>query len=196
MPRPSPFTRPAAPWLLRRCRCPFQTIEPEHHPATAPTPNGFRESQRHRGAHPGPARRTVRDTLNLIHDLRERGIGIRNLADPIKIDSANPEPDPNHHSPQNEPSTPPDNHPHRHPGLLSAKYDTNPPRPPSSTQKSDWRLPQQQRCTQASWMRFVRQPVGSSRMHVCYGPHFTAASLRHTSGIIDRAGNIVGVMVS
>lgn len=35
--------------------------------------------------------RTVRDTLNLIHDLRERGIGVRNLADPIKIDSANPE---------------------------------------------------------------------------------------------------------
>jgi len=31
--------------------------------------------------------RTVRDTLNLIHDLRERGIGVRNLADPIRIDS-------------------------------------------------------------------------------------------------------------
>lgn len=35
--------------------------------------------------------RTVRDTLNLIHDLAERGIGVRNLADPIKIDSSNPE---------------------------------------------------------------------------------------------------------
>lgn len=34
--------------------------------------------------------RTVRDTLNLIHDLAEQGIGIRNLADPIKIDSSNP----------------------------------------------------------------------------------------------------------
>jgi DNA invertase Pin-like site-specific DNA recombinase len=29
----------------------------------------------------------VRDTLNLIHELRERGIGVRNLADPIRIDS-------------------------------------------------------------------------------------------------------------
>ena len=35
--------------------------------------------------------RTVRDTLNLIHELSERGIGVRNLADPIKIDSTNPE---------------------------------------------------------------------------------------------------------
>lgn len=34
--------------------------------------------------------RTVRDTLNLIHELDERGIGIRNLADPIKVDSSNP----------------------------------------------------------------------------------------------------------
>jgi DNA invertase Pin-like site-specific DNA recombinase len=34
--------------------------------------------------------RTVRDTLNLIHDLSERGVGIRNLADPIRIDSSNP----------------------------------------------------------------------------------------------------------
>ena len=34
--------------------------------------------------------RTVRDTLNLIHELTERGIGVRNLADPIKVDSANP----------------------------------------------------------------------------------------------------------
>jgi len=33
--------------------------------------------------------RTVRDTLNLIHELAERGVGIRNLADPIKIDSTN-----------------------------------------------------------------------------------------------------------
>lgn len=35
--------------------------------------------------------RNVRDTLNLIHDLRERGIGVRNLADPIRIDSSNPD---------------------------------------------------------------------------------------------------------
>lgn len=35
--------------------------------------------------------RTVRDTLNLIHELSDRGIGIRNLADPIKIDSTNPD---------------------------------------------------------------------------------------------------------
>jgi len=34
--------------------------------------------------------RTVRDTLNLIHDLAGRGVGVRNLADPIKVDSANP----------------------------------------------------------------------------------------------------------
>ncbi len=34
--------------------------------------------------------RTVRDTLNLIHDLTERGVGLRNLADPIKVDSSNP----------------------------------------------------------------------------------------------------------
>lgn len=34
--------------------------------------------------------RTVRATLNLIHDLTERGVGVRNLADPIRIDSANP----------------------------------------------------------------------------------------------------------
>ena len=35
--------------------------------------------------------RTVRDTLNLIHDLAGRGVGVRNLADPIKVDSANPD---------------------------------------------------------------------------------------------------------
>ena len=35
--------------------------------------------------------RTVRDTLNLIHELAERGIGVRNLADPIKVDSKQPE---------------------------------------------------------------------------------------------------------
>ncbi len=34
--------------------------------------------------------RTVRDTLNLIHKLSARGVGVRNLADPIKVDSANP----------------------------------------------------------------------------------------------------------
>lgn len=35
--------------------------------------------------------RTVRDTLNLIHDLSERGVGLRNLADPIRVDSSRPE---------------------------------------------------------------------------------------------------------
>jgi DNA invertase Pin-like site-specific DNA recombinase len=35
--------------------------------------------------------RTVRDTLNLIHDLQQRGVGVRNLADPIRIDSASPD---------------------------------------------------------------------------------------------------------
>lgn len=35
--------------------------------------------------------RTVRDTLNLIHELGEKGIGVRNLADLIKVDSANPD---------------------------------------------------------------------------------------------------------
>jgi len=33
----------------------------------------------------------VRDTLNLIHDLSERGVGVRNFADPIKVDSSNPD---------------------------------------------------------------------------------------------------------
>jgi len=28
--------------------------------------------------------------LNLIHELTERGVGVRNLADPIKVDSADP----------------------------------------------------------------------------------------------------------
>jgi hypothetical protein len=32
--------------------------------------------------------RTVRGTLNLIHDLDERGVGRRNLADPIRVESA------------------------------------------------------------------------------------------------------------
>jgi DNA invertase Pin-like site-specific DNA recombinase len=35
--------------------------------------------------------RTVRDTLNLIHELTERGVGLRNLADPMRIDSARPD---------------------------------------------------------------------------------------------------------
>lgn len=35
--------------------------------------------------------RTVRDTLNMIHELSERGIGVRNLADPIKVDSSHPD---------------------------------------------------------------------------------------------------------
>ena len=34
--------------------------------------------------------RTVRDTLNLIHDLAEQGVGVCNLADPSKVDSTNP----------------------------------------------------------------------------------------------------------
>ena len=34
--------------------------------------------------------RTVRDTLNMIHELAERGVGVRNLADPVKVDSSNP----------------------------------------------------------------------------------------------------------
>ena len=33
----------------------------------------------------------MRDTLNLIHDLAERGIGVRNLADPIRVDSSRPD---------------------------------------------------------------------------------------------------------
>ncbi len=32
----------------------------------------------------------MRDTLNLIHELAERGVGVRNLADPIRVDSSNP----------------------------------------------------------------------------------------------------------
>jgi DNA invertase Pin-like site-specific DNA recombinase len=35
--------------------------------------------------------RTVRDTLNLIHEFAERKVGVRNLADPIKVDSSNPD---------------------------------------------------------------------------------------------------------
>lgn len=34
--------------------------------------------------------RTVRDTLNLIHELQEREVGVRTLADPITVDSSNP----------------------------------------------------------------------------------------------------------
>lgn len=34
--------------------------------------------------------RTVRDTLNMIHELSQRGIGVRNLADPFRIDSTDP----------------------------------------------------------------------------------------------------------
>ena len=33
--------------------------------------------------------RTVRDAPNLIHDLQEREVGVRTLADPIKVDSSN-----------------------------------------------------------------------------------------------------------
>ena len=35
--------------------------------------------------------RTVRDTLNMIHELTGRGVGVRNLADPIRVDSSRPE---------------------------------------------------------------------------------------------------------
>lgn len=35
--------------------------------------------------------RTVREVLNLIHHLRERGTGVRNLADAIRVDSASPD---------------------------------------------------------------------------------------------------------
>ncbi|OKX77659.1 recombinase family protein [Corynebacterium glutamicum] len=35
--------------------------------------------------------RTVRDTLNMIHGLRERGVGVHTLADPIPVDSSNPD---------------------------------------------------------------------------------------------------------
>ncbi|WP_396179736.1 recombinase family protein [Citricoccus sp.] len=34
---------------------------------------------------------TVRDTLNLIHDLAKHGVGVRNLTDPIRVDSSDPE---------------------------------------------------------------------------------------------------------
>jgi DNA invertase Pin-like site-specific DNA recombinase len=35
--------------------------------------------------------RTVRDTLNLMHELREREVGIRTLADPLRIDTSAPD---------------------------------------------------------------------------------------------------------
>lgn len=35
--------------------------------------------------------RTVRDTLNLVHELKERGVGIRTLADPLRIDTSTPD---------------------------------------------------------------------------------------------------------
>ena len=35
--------------------------------------------------------RTVRDTLNLVHELGERGIDVRNLADLIRMDSSRPD---------------------------------------------------------------------------------------------------------
>ncbi|WOO99009.1 recombinase family protein [Micrococcus terreus] len=34
--------------------------------------------------------RTVRDTLNLIHDLADRGVGVRNQADPTRSESTPP----------------------------------------------------------------------------------------------------------
>lgn len=33
----------------------------------------------------------MRDTLNLMHELNERGVGIRTLADPLQIDTSTPE---------------------------------------------------------------------------------------------------------
>ena len=36
--------------------------------------------------------RSLRDTLNLVHDLRERGIGLRTIADPIPIDTTDDSP--------------------------------------------------------------------------------------------------------
>lgn len=35
--------------------------------------------------------RTVRDTLNLVHELKERGVGVRTLADPLPIDTSSPD---------------------------------------------------------------------------------------------------------
>jgi DNA invertase Pin-like site-specific DNA recombinase len=35
--------------------------------------------------------RTVRDTLNLMYELKERGIGVRTLADPLPIDTSDPD---------------------------------------------------------------------------------------------------------
>jgi DNA invertase Pin-like site-specific DNA recombinase len=35
--------------------------------------------------------RTVRDTLNLVRGLKERGVGVRALADPLAIDTAEPD---------------------------------------------------------------------------------------------------------
>jgi DNA invertase Pin-like site-specific DNA recombinase len=45
----------------------------------------------HPPRHPSQFVNTVRDTLNLIHDLTERGVGLRNLADPIRVDSSRPD---------------------------------------------------------------------------------------------------------
>ncbi|WP_045732618.1 recombinase family protein [Pseudarthrobacter chlorophenolicus] len=35
--------------------------------------------------------RTVRDTLNLMHELKGRGVGVRTLADPLPIDTSDPD---------------------------------------------------------------------------------------------------------
>jgi DNA invertase Pin-like site-specific DNA recombinase len=35
--------------------------------------------------------RTVRDTLNMVHELRERGVGVRTLADPLAVDTTEPD---------------------------------------------------------------------------------------------------------
>ncbi len=39
---------------------------------------------------PDRPERTVRDPLDLIHDLAERGVGVRHLADPTTVDSSDP----------------------------------------------------------------------------------------------------------
>ncbi|WP_458782321.1 recombinase family protein [Arthrobacter sp. D3-16] len=35
--------------------------------------------------------RTVRDTLNMVHELKERDVGVRTLADPLPIDTSRPD---------------------------------------------------------------------------------------------------------
>lgn len=35
--------------------------------------------------------RTVRNTLNMVHELKEQGVGIRTLADPLAVDTTEPD---------------------------------------------------------------------------------------------------------